>query len=238
VESHVSAYRRAWRFLAGPDSTARPGFPAAELLAPLPLACIVLLVVNDWVLKPAVGGVVTGKLSDVAGLAVVPLVATAALDVALIALARLGLRVDFSLRPWKLHAALVIAFLGFTAVKLSPAAAAVVAATLSVVTGGSTIVPDPTDLIALPALLVAYWHGRQVIARGSYGRLAVLRLAREPTAAPFADALAMGADADVVRDLEVATREWLAGGDAARVDAALVRLRAMPARRILKAKTP
>ncbi len=225
MEPHVSAYRRAWRFLAGPDSTARTGVPAAELLAPLPLLCVALLVANDWLLKPAFGGTVTGKLSDIAGLAVVPLVATAALDVALIALARLGLRVDFSLRPWKLHAALAVAFLGFTAVKLSPAAADLVASSLSLVTGGSTIVPDPTDLIALPALLVAYWHGRQVIARGSYGRLAVLRLAREPIASPFADALAMGADADAVRDLDAATATWLVGGDAARVDAALARLR-------------
>jgi hypothetical protein len=51
---------------------ARDGAPAATsarawLTSPAFLVAIALLIVNDWVLKPAVGSWWTGKLSDVAG---------------------------------------------------------------------------------------------------------------------------------------------------------------------------
>ena len=221
-------HARAWRWLAGEDSTRRAGLPVNELLAPLPLLMIALLVVNDWVLKPAVGGVVTGKLSDVAGVAVAPLILTAVLDLSLLAAARLGLRVDPTLRAWKLAVAITITAAAFVAAKLSPAVAKAIAATLAGAFGHAAIVADPTDLLALPAIVIAAYHGRKVIARIPAGRVAhVARASRagRPIAAPFADAVRAGAAADDVAALDGAVRAWLAGGPAAPVDAALDRLR-------------
>ena len=217
-------YARSWRWLAGPDGPRKSGLPAAELLAPVPLLCLVLLVVNDWVIKPSdAPRWIAGKLSDVAGLAVFPLVVTAALDVALAVFAKLGAPVDFSLRQWKLAIACVLTAGVFTAMKLSPALAGMVADALSAIAGPSRVVPDPTDALTVPAVLVAWWHGRAAIRRGSYGRLAIARRAKGPL---YADARACGADPAVVDALEAATQRWLDGGDDQAVIDALATLRA------------
>jgi hypothetical protein len=224
-------YARAWTSLAGPDGPQRTGVPAAELLAPLPLACVALLLVNDWVLKPsAAPGWLTGKLSDVAGLAMFPLVMTAALDCVLALFAKLvpAGAIDFTLRRWKLIVACLLTGIVFTAMKLSPDVARAMASALTALTRGSHIVADPTDLIALPALLVAYLHGRRAIARGSYGRLAFARMRHavgRSLEAPFADAAACGANADLVVALDIATNTWLASGPEEAVNVALTRLR-------------
>ncbi len=189
-----------------------------------------LLVVNDWVLKPSEAPRwLTGKLSDVAGLAVFPLIVTASIDVALAGISRLGARVDFSLRRWKLATACGATALVFAAMKLSPAIARMVEDATTIVLGRSNVMLDPTDLFALPAIVVAWWQGRAAIARGSYGRLAVARRAHAagvPLAAVYADAEACGATAADVRALEDATRSWLAGGPDDPVTTALARLRA------------
>ena len=224
----MPVHARAWRWLAGEDSTRRAGLPVSELLAPLPLLMIGLLVVNDWVLKPSMGGAVTGKLSDVAGLAVAPLILTAAGDLLLLIGARLGLRVDPTLRAWKLGAAIAVVAVAFVAAKLSPAVADAIAARLAGVFGHAAIVADPTDLLVLPAIVIAAYHGRKAIARIPAGRVAhVARRHRagRPIAAPFADAVRAGASADDVAALDAAVAAWLAGGPSAPVDAALDRLR-------------
>src|SRR5678815_5391636 len=103
----MSAAARARRWLAGADGPDRRGLPLSELLAPLPLVALALLAVNDWVLKPThMPKWLTGKLSDFAGLFVFPLVATAMLDLLLLAAARAGAPVDFPLRRWTLAPAL------------------------------------------------------------------------------------------------------------------------------------
>lgn len=210
----MSLHARARRFLAGDDQPEKPGLPVAELLAPLPLACLAVLAINDWVLKPtSLPHWFTGKLSDFAGLAVFPLVATAAFDVVLWIAWRLGAPVDFTLRRWKL--ALTIALTGgvFAVMKIVPEVAAAVARAIGVAFGGAAVMPDPTDLLALPALAFAWWFGTLTIARGSYGRLAWAQRARpariyEPAA------------------LDVPARAWLDGGDAAPLRAALAEARA------------
>ena len=53
--------------------TAAPWWPAWWLT----LAAVLLLVVNDWVLKPRFHDAVTGKLSDLAGLAFAPVLLSA-----------------------------------------------------------------------------------------------------------------------------------------------------------------
>lgn len=62
--------------------TARPALGAA-LMHPVPLVALALLVVNDHLLKEWRPGLVTGKLSDFAGMVLAPLVLAAVLDAAL-----------------------------------------------------------------------------------------------------------------------------------------------------------
>ena len=103
---------------------------------PVTVAAVVVLLVNDHVLKAAYPGWVTGKLSDVAGLVVLPPV-----------LSVLGLR--------RLPSVAVTG-LGFTVVKVFPGIALLLSSWWGVVRA------DPTDLVALPALGLALWIGSTV----------------------------------------------------------------------------
>jgi len=206
-------------WLAGSDSSRRTGLPANELLAPVPLLALAGLVVNDWLLKPSgLPEWITGKLSDLAGVFVFPLILTAACDLALFAAARLGARVDYTLRRWKLAVAITATAIAFAATKLSPAVADLVAHVTAVLFGRGEVMADRYDLIALPLLAATWWHGRRTIARGPYGRLALARARRHT--APFTDAVRCGADPQIVAALHEAIER-----DAG-VDAALGRLRA------------
>jgi tetratricopeptide (TPR) repeat protein len=181
---------RVWRRIAGADTATRPGLPFDEALAPVPLLCLVVLVINDRVLKASVPGALTGKLSDLAGLAVAPLVLTAAVDTLLYAAARLGAPVDWTLRRWKLIAAIGATAAVFVAVKVWSPASTALADLLAAIFGQARIVTDPTDLFTLPALAVAWWHGRRTVAQIPHGRVAWA--ARSGAAEPFADAVAAG----------------------------------------------
>jgi hypothetical protein len=123
-----------------------------ELLHPVPLAAVVVLVVNDHLLKGAglLPGWLTGKLSDLAGLLFFPLFLTAAAT----ALRWLAGRRDARLTPRALHLALAATGLVFASIKLSPAVAAAVGA-----------LPDRTDLVALVMLVPAWALGRAELAR-------------------------------------------------------------------------
>ncbi|MDB4955621.1 MAG: hypothetical protein JWO36_3190 [Myxococcales bacterium] len=217
-------YGRIWRFLAGPDSPTRRGLPIAELLAPLPLLALAVLAINDRVLKGSGAPAwLTGKLSDFAGVFVFPLVVTAALDLVLLVFARLGAPVDFTLRRWKLAFSIGFTAIVFAAMKLSPAAAHVVAGVLSRVVGPTHVVADLTDLIALVVLAGTWLHGRRAIARGAHGRLELVQRRQLPNA--FADAVTCGADPAKVGRLHEEVSVWLNGGQADRVAAALDPLR-------------
>lgn len=218
---------REW--LAGRDDLSRAGLPVNEVLSPLPLAALAVLVLNDWWLKPSIGasyGWLTGKLSDVAGLLLAPLVLTATVDLLLYGAYRSGAHLDPSLRRWKLAAACGTTGAVFVAVKLSSGAATWVAEVWSHAWPGAAIVADPTDLAALPALLLAGWHGRRTIGRVPYARLRWAIETRRRGAAPIRtldDVRACGGDATRVARLEAAISEQ--AGDA-RADAALRALRA------------
>ena len=211
------------RWLAGRDG-ARPGLPIAELLAPLPLGALIVLVANDWWWKPsgAVPGWLTGKLSDVAGVIVLPLVLTAALALGLRGLAWAGLGVDWTLRRWKLAVAIAITATLMVATKLSSGAAAEVAGLLG---DRARIVTDPTDLVALPALALVWWHGRRTIARVPYGRIAWIAARDREAHAELADVVGCGADPTRVAALADAIDRWRAGSPADAVDAAVDALR-------------
>jgi hypothetical protein len=215
--------------LAGSEGPGRRALPAGELLDPLALGAVVLLLANDWLLKGRAPAGLTDRLSDVAGLICAPLIASATLDVALWAAARLGAPVDFSLRRWKLAACAAAVGLAFIAVKLSPATAGVVERAAAAVGLTWRIAPDPGDLIALPALALAVWLGRREIARVPLGRIEVIERAwrrrRRPPAAQLADVAACGGDPALVAGLVAAFDRALAGGDEAPLWQALARLR-------------
>nr|WP_157554078.1 hypothetical protein [Herbidospora sakaeratensis] len=104
---------------------------------PLTVLALVVLVVNDHVLKHAWPGFVTGKLSDVAGLILFP----ALLDLVV------G-RAKFSI---------AVTGVAFTLVKTTATGAWLASEAWTALWGPSRVLADPTDLLALPALGLAWW---------------------------------------------------------------------------------
>ena len=147
--------------------------PADGLLHPVSLIALGLLLVNDHVLKAVWPGALTGKLSDVAGLVLFPILVLSAGELALVALGRWR-------RPTRraLTMAVVGSTMAFALVKTVPDAAIAAGWLLGIAqwllslpiragtgTLGAPIVPtvivvDPTDLLALPFVVLAIWIGR------------------------------------------------------------------------------
>jgi len=204
-----SIFERVRRALRGIDHATAPALPLGEALHPVTLVAVAVLVVNDWWLKPRFGpSAVTGKLSDLAGLIFAPLVLSAAIGLALHALAGLGARVDPSLSRRRLVACTAATGAVFAAVKLSPAAAGALAALISRLGRPAEIYLDPSDLLCLPALAVALWIGRDELRRVPLGRPhAIHRLAR-PASAALADVRWAGAPAARLATLARAIDAW------------------------------
>ncbi len=165
--------------------------PVGEALHPVALAAVILLVVNDWVLKPRFHDSVTGKLSDVAGLAFAPVLLSAIIGLLLHVLARLGVRVDPSLSRRRLIACCAATAIGFALVKLCPSVAGVVARLIG---HHASFYPDLTDLYALPCVLVSYWIGRDELRRVPLGRPAALHRLSRDARAGLADVADLGRD--------------------------------------------
>jgi len=122
------------------------------LVYPLWLGALALLFFNDHLFKGSgfLPGVVTGKLSDIAGLVVAPaLLAT---------LLRLRGRASWL----ACHLAIGLVFAG---IKLSPSAAAGFEALMALGPFPWRITVDPTDLLALPALFVSWRLGLVAMTR-------------------------------------------------------------------------
>lgn len=170
--------------MAGPLGRSRlPVVPGDALLHPIPLTAIALLLVNDHVFKAALSGPLTGKLSDVAGLAFFPLALVAAWEFAVGALG--GWR-----RPGPRPLIVAIATTGFAfvLVKAVPAATDVYATVLGALQTPFRVlvaallrqpdplpapviaVTDPTDLMALPALAAAWLVGRARVRSSQHDR--------------------------------------------------------------------
>lgn len=111
----------------------------AWLTHPATVVALVVLLVNDHWLKSAAPGPVTGKLSDVAGLVLLPPV-----------LATLVPRLPAGV-------AVAVTGVGFAVTKATPFGADAASALWSVLRGPSVIRADVTDLLALPAVLIAWW---------------------------------------------------------------------------------
>jgi uncharacterized membrane protein YgcG len=115
---------------------------AGGVLSPIWWLSLVVLVVNDHFAKAAHPGWVTGKMSDLAGLVVAPVVLAA-----LLGTSHRGRRA-------LAFAAVVIPF---AAIKLSPVCADALVSALGLLGLSWRIVVDPTDLLALVILPLA-WH--------------------------------------------------------------------------------
>ena len=110
-------YERLRRTLRGGDG-ARV-LPIGEALHPVTLLTMAVLVVNDWVLKARFGpSFVTGKLSDLAGLAAAPVVLTALIGLVLLVANKLGVKVDPHLTQRRLVLAIAATGIVFAAIKL------------------------------------------------------------------------------------------------------------------------
>ncbi|MCG5471887.1 hypothetical protein LADH09A_005922 [Micromonospora sp. LAH09] len=153
--------------MTGPE-TPRDGAPTALswLCHPSTLLALVVLVVNDHVLKSAFPGVVTGKVSDVAGLVLAP---------ALVAVLLTLLVPRLPARAAAL-AGLVAVGAGFAVVKSSGYAAEVASSAWTALAGPSLVRADRTDLLTLPALGLAWWSWTR--ARQRPVRQRAVRLAR------------------------------------------------------------
>jgi hypothetical protein len=146
------------------------------LVHPLPLAAIALTALNDHVLKGSglLPGWLTGKLSDFTGLFFFPLVVAAVVRA----------------KTPAARAAVVIAVGAlFAGLKLSPAACAWIAPLAGVT-------PDPTDLVALPVLALAWlwmarwrpsprWNGLPWTRFVALGAAAVTSAATSPSPGPY-----------------------------------------------------
>jgi hypothetical protein len=159
----------------GASTSTRGGVtPGDGLLHPLALAAVALLILNDQILKSTWPGPVTGKLSDVAGLIVAPLALQAASEVGLAVASR------WKGPSWRvLLASIAIVGLAFTSIQLWPPAVELYKSGLgaaqwpfraiaALLTGQSmpavmpvAATPDAADLLALPALGLAWWVGRR-----------------------------------------------------------------------------
>ncbi|MEU7751102.1 hypothetical protein [Micromonospora sp. NPDC049171] len=117
------------------------------LCHPSTLLALVLLLVNDHVLKAAFPGLLTGKLSDVAGLVLAPPLVAVLLT---LLVPRLPARAAAV-------AGLVAVGAGFALVKSSGYAAELASSAWTVLAGPSLVRADRADLLTLPALGLAWW---------------------------------------------------------------------------------
>jgi len=117
--------------------------PGQALLHPAWLTAVALLVLNDHLLKGSVwAGVLTGKLSDFAGLFLAPVLVAALLR---------------RRRPGGVIACAVAVGVVFAAINLWPAAALAWDALWRALGWGWHTTVDPTDLMALPMVPLSLW---------------------------------------------------------------------------------
>ncbi len=136
------------------------GSMIAWLAHPVSIGALVLLVVNDHVLKTVWPGFVTGKLSDLAGMVMFPPLLATALALVAPRLPSRGLALGTVIATGTV----------FTTIKSSGYAVSLAERTWSVLSGQPvTIAADPTDLLAVPFVALAFWawHRSSPFAAGT-----------------------------------------------------------------------
>lgn len=150
--------------------------PGSALLHPVTLTALVTLALNDHVLKRVCPGVVTGKLSDFAGVVLLPVFLHALVELTAAHVQRRPLSAAASDR-WLLRC-VVVSLLAFALPEVSPAAELAYRyglggarwpfrALAALLTGHALphvhpvrATADVTDLLAVPMGMVAYWLAR------------------------------------------------------------------------------
>lgn len=166
---------------------ARCSMAGDGLLHPVALSTMAILVLNDHLWKSQWPGTVTGKLSDIAGLVLFPLLLQAAVEVWNAVRGR-------GHRPSRRVLIVCILLTGsvFAAAELSSTVDSMLQVTwgwlrwpLTVVGGDSmrpgVLTQDATDMITLPALLIAWEIGRR---RHPTMRTAGEAVSMKPSVAP------------------------------------------------------
>ncbi|XVQ89043.1 hypothetical protein ACQP2K_16985 [Microbispora siamensis] len=151
------------------------GTAAAWLGHPVTLAAIAVLLVNDHLLKRLWPGTVTGKLSDVAGMLVAPPLLAFAATLAVrrtVARARGGVSGSAAVECGEADrraalAAIALTGAVFALVKTTPIGARVAADAWALVSSSAGVVADPADLLALPALGLAWIVRRHAVRPSS-----------------------------------------------------------------------
>lgn len=138
--------------------------PGDLLVRPPAVVALMVLIVNDHVLKPRWPGLPSGKLSDIAGLVFLPLLVISVYEVA-----RAAVR-----RPWRVGdrgvlAVVAVVAIGFAATKLSTAVAATYGDVLGWLRwpvtghwGHVAISRDPTDVLCTPVAIAVWIESRRV----------------------------------------------------------------------------
>jgi hypothetical protein len=216
--------RRLWRALAGEDGPGKTALPLGEFLHPVPLAALAILIVNDHLLKGRGPGWLTGKLSDFAGVLFFPLLLTALGDVIACAVGRLtGAQIDYSLRRWKLLAAMGVTTAIMLGLELSASFGREFTWALGRLGVPSATTRDPWDLVALAMLVPAYAIGLAEIRRVPLARIEVIGRTIEAYGPNEGLARKLLADVKQVRDGDRAV-DGLAAACEAQDEAAIWRI--------------
>lgn len=231
----MNALNRACVWLAPEETASERVLPLTLLVRPVPLLGLVVLGVNDHVLKGSglVPGWLTGKLSDVAGMVYFPLLLVTGLNLFGWVITRVGGRPVRWASPTmtQVTVACIATALFFSAVQLSVEVKDFYARVTAMLSFWSNapyvqVTMDPTDVFTAPAVLVAWWQGRRSVARVPPGRLGFVSGSEAIERSSWASDTGLG---DVVRllkteDARLQLREVLravANGDSERADAAL-----------------
>jgi hypothetical protein len=127
---------------------------SGEFFAPLPLAALALLVANDVWWKSAFHNELTGKLSDLAVCFLMPLFVSELLGLSLAVAPRV-----------RLAAGAAFTAVLFTLLEIVPWCTELALAALTWLgpyvglPGGYRMISDPTDLLCVPLVLLAYGYG-------------------------------------------------------------------------------
>lgn len=134
----------------------------AYFVHPVPLVAVALLILNDCYLKSVYPSVVTGKISDVAGLFFFPLFLCALICLLANLASRRRENIYWINRPLLIS---MIVFTGalFTSVKIWPPATELYLNFVLALGFPSQVTFDPTDLWALLVLPITYVFGNRFI---------------------------------------------------------------------------
>lgn len=145
----------------------RERVPGDLLLRPVAVVAVLVLIVNDHLLKHRWPGLLSGKLSDIAGLVFLPILIISVCEVA-----RATARRTWPMGQRGIVAVTVTVAIGFAATKLSPAVGAAYGDVLGWLRWPLAghwsqvgISRDPTDVLCTPAVIVAWIESRRLAER-------------------------------------------------------------------------